>query len=51
MKMSNLIETVSKKAIDPHVRSAIVEIMADDLETSEDVEVSFEAINEKLAKN
>lgn len=37
MKMSTLIETVSKKPIEPWVRSVIVEIMCD-LE-DEDVEV------------
>jgi hypothetical protein len=41
MKMSNLIETVSKKAIEPWTRSAIVEIMADSIETGLDVEVNF----------
>jgi hypothetical protein len=39
MKMSTLIETVSKKAIEPWTRSAIVEIMADSIETGDDVEV------------
>ncbi|GHJ85862.1 hypothetical protein NliqN6_2264 [Naganishia liquefaciens] len=41
MKMSELIETVSKKPIEPWVRSVIVEIMCDDEETGDDVEVPY----------
>ncbi len=40
MSMRQLIETVSKKRIEPHVKWVVVEIMADD-EDGEDVEVPF----------
>ncbi|CAD6890696.1 unnamed protein product [Tilletia laevis] len=40
MKMSELIETVSKKPIPPHARYVIVELMADG-EDGEDVEVPY----------
>ncbi len=46
MKMSTLIETVSKKPIPAHAQWVIVEIMADDLE-GEDVEVPFVAVKVK----
>lgn len=39
MRMSELIETVSKKPIPPHQTAVIVEVMAEDSE-GEDVEVS-----------
>jgi hypothetical protein len=39
MKFTNLVEHVSKKAIPPHVKHLIVEIMVSD-ESDEDVEVS-----------
>ncbi|KAJ7781530.1 ubiquitin activating enzyme [Mycena metata] len=40
MKFSKLVETVSKKAIPPHVNHLIVEVMVSD-ESDEDVEVPF----------
>ncbi|ORZ23635.1 ubiquitin-activating emzyme E1 [Absidia repens] len=40
MKMSKLVETVSKKPIPPHVKAVIVEICANDKE-GEDVEVPY----------
>ena len=40
MRMRELIETVSKKPIEPHVKWVVVEVMADD-EDGEDVEVPF----------
>ena len=46
MKMSTLIETVSKKPIPKHAQWVIVEIMADDLE-GEDVEVPFVVVKVK----
>ncbi|CCF48756.1 hypothetical protein NDA11_005592 [Ustilago hordei] len=46
MKMSKLIETVSKKRIPKHAQWVIVEIMADDLE-GEDVEVPFVVVKVK----
>lgn len=39
MKFSNLVEHVSKKAIPPHVKHLLVEVMATD-EEDEDVEVN-----------
>jgi len=38
--MSQLVETVSRKAIPEHVRDIVCEIMVND-DTDEDVEVSF----------
>ena len=46
MKMSELIETVSKKPIPAHAKRVIVEIMADDRE-GEDVEVPFVVVKVK----
>ena len=40
MKMSQVVETVSKKAIPAHVRSLVFEICCDD-ENGQDVEVPF----------
>ncbi len=39
LKISEVVETVSKKTIPPHMKSLIVEVMCDD-EEGEDVEVS-----------
>lgn len=39
MKMSELVENVSKKPIPPHVKNLLVEVMVND-EDDEDVEVS-----------
>ncbi|KAN0062349.1 E1 ubiquitin-activating protein [Thecaphora frezii] len=46
MRMSELIETVSKKPIPAHAQRVIVEVMADDLE-GEDVEVPFVVVKVK----
>lgn len=42
MRLSDLVEHVSKKPIPSHKRSFIIEIMADDIETDEDVEVCYD---------
>jgi len=46
MPMSTLIETVSRKPIEPWVKNVIVEIMADD-EEGEDVEVPYVLVHLK----
>lgn len=46
MRMSQLIETVSKKPIQPWQRSVIVEIMCDD-EEGEDCEVPYVLVHLK----
>lgn len=39
--LSTLVETVSKKPIPDHVRDVVFEVMVNDIDTDDDVEVSF----------